>query len=362
VVLAQDERLIDAAVLAVSRLGGDAPIVMRSEAEVLTAVVRNLTGLTHMILQDGNLSIDHSLVDALAEASPACTVSPVSREVALSEDGEFMLGLLCGTRVAPYDAKRASRNSRRMIDGLDGDGLLLRYQPIIDVRSGRLVMVEALARWRSEPVALSPVDFVPAMERMGLARLLAAAVTRIAARDMSRLPSRMPIAVSVNLPLKELEKRDVVAWLGRQLRRSGLPRHRLTVELTETTPVRDVTRLARSLRRLNAAGHGVLLDDLLLDDPRHRLLHLPFAGVKLDRAVVESLPRSARARHHVRGLARRGLTLTAEGVSEPALLRVLRNLGVTRAQGFWLGRPLPLAALPAWYDRWRASGRAGSLN
>ncbi|MDB5412024.1 MAG: hypothetical protein JWR10_359 [Rubritepida sp.] len=355
VVLAQDEGLIEAASKAIHKLRGPAPLILRSQAEVLGAVVSNLSGFVHMLLEDGDLPIEHSLVDALAEASPRAVISPLTSRAAISEDGEFLMGLLNGTRVVAHDALRASRNSRRLQAGLAGDSLLLRYQPIVDVRTRKLVMVEALARWRSEPVSLTPVNFVPAMEQMGLSRLLAAAVTRIAARDLSRLPGRMPIPVSVNLPVPEMEKLDVVSWLGQQLRRARLPRHRLLVELTETAPVKDRTRLARSLRRLNAAGHGVLLDDLLLDDPRQKLLRLPFAGIKLDRMLVQTLPHSARARQQVRALARRGLTLTAEGVSSPHLFRLLRNLGVARAQGFLVGRPLPVAALPAWNDRWRGS-------
>jgi EAL domain-containing protein (putative c-di-GMP-specific phosphodiesterase class I) len=77
--------------------------------------------------------------------------------------------------------------------------------------------------------------------------------------------------------------------------------------------------------------------------------------VKLDRSLVQSLPRSARAREQVRKLARRGLCLTAEGVSSPALFRLLKDLGVQRAQGFLVGRPLPIEALPAWNDRWRTT-------
>jgi EAL domain-containing protein (putative c-di-GMP-specific phosphodiesterase class I) len=200
------------------------------------------------------------------------------------------------------------------------------------------------------------------MEQMGLSRPLAAAVTRIAARDLSRLPGHMPIPVSVNLPAPELDKRDVVVWLGQQLQRSRFPRHRLMVELTETAPVRDLSRMARTLRRLKAAGHGVLLDDYLLDDPRQRLLRLDFAGIKLDRSLVQRLPKSARARNQVHAMAERGLVMTAEGVSSPALLRTLPILGVQRAQGFLMGRPLPVAALPAWNRRWRgAQGLKASM-
>lgn len=354
-VIAHDDSLIRAAQSVLAGLSAPPPIILRTQSEVLRGVVTNLSGFAHLILEDGDLPMDQSLVDAMAEASPNAVISLLTPEAARSEAGEFLRGLLNGTRVMAHDASRASRNTNRLQAGLQGNSLLLRYQPIIEVRSRRLVMVEALARWRSEPVALTPVNFIPAMEQMGLSRPLAAAVTRIAARDLSGLPGRLPLPVSVNLPAPELDKHDVVAWLGRQLERTRFPRARLLIELTETAPVRDLSRMARTLRRLRAAGHGVLLDDLVLDDPRQRLLRLDFAGIKLDRSLVQSLPRSARARHQVHAMAKRGLVMTAEGVSSPALLRCLRFLGVRRAQGFLMGRPLPVAALPAWNNRWRGA-------
>lgn len=354
-VLGCDDALIEAARAAVADLGAPPPLVLRTEREVLRAVVTSLSGFAHLILEDGELPIDQSLVDAMAEASPSAVISLLTPEAAVSEEGAFLRGLLGGTRHIAHDTKRASRNSNRLQAGLQGNSLLLRYQPIIHVRTRRLVLVEALARWRSEPVALTPVNFIPAMEQMGLSRPLAAAVTRIAAWDMSRLPGSLDISVSVNLPAPELDKRDVVAWLGQQLHRARFPRRRLVIELTETAPVRDLSRMARTLRRLKAAGHGVLMDDYLLDDTRQRLLRLDFAGIKLDRSLVQSLPRSARARNQVLRMARRGLNMTAEGVSSPALLRALRVLGVARAQGFLMSRPLPVAALPAWNQRWRSA-------
>jgi EAL domain-containing protein (putative c-di-GMP-specific phosphodiesterase class I) len=354
-VVACHDRLIRAIETEVAGLGGASLTVLRSQTEVLRAVVTSLSGIRHLILEDGDLPMDQSLVDAIAEASPSAVISLLTPEAALSEGGAFLRGLLDGSRVMAHDAKRASRNSNRLQAGLQGNSLLLRYQPIIHVRTRRLAMVEALARWRSEPVALTPVNFIPAMEQMGLSRPLAAAVTRIAAWDLSRMPGHLPIPVSVNLPAPELDKRDVVAWLGQQLRRSRFPRQRLMIELTETAPVRDLSRMARTLRRLKAAGHGVLMDDYLLDDPRQRLLRLDFAGIKLDRSLVQSLPKSARARNQVHRMAKRGLVMTAEGVSSPALFRILRFLGVARAQGFLMGRPLPVAALPSWNNRWRGA-------
>jgi len=154
---------------------------------------------------------------------------------------------------------------------------------------------------------------------------------------------------------------DTLPWLRDALAASGLPASSLVLELTETSPVRDRTVLSRALERLRHAGIGVLLDDLGLADPRRRLLDLPFTGVKLDRHFVAALPTARRARAEAERIvslaARRGLTVTAEGVASPRLWRALAASGVDAAQGFAVGRPLPAAALPAWAAAWRGAGR-----
>jgi EAL domain-containing protein (putative c-di-GMP-specific phosphodiesterase class I) len=168
-----------------------------------------------------------------------------------------------------------------------------------------------------------------------------------------RVPALSGVRVSVNLPVEEIEKPDVVAWIAGHIRRSRLPRTRLAIELTETSPVKDFAKMHRAVRRLREAGHDVLIDDFELDDRRRRLLRLPFSGVKLDRSLAQATRRSGRARQQVRQIAKLGMTVTAEGISGRPLWQQLRALGADRAQGFWLARPLPLAALPAWAQRWK---------
>jgi EAL domain-containing protein (putative c-di-GMP-specific phosphodiesterase class I) len=368
-IVAQDPELI-AAVFSALEVAGAAlhrddagpelhPIVLGSHVALLEAVLAGIGGFQHLFLEEGAPGVDASLLDALAEASPGATISPLHAAMPGAEIAARIRSVLEGKRPAPPiplggvqpGLNRTGEKDLALQDG----GLLLRYQPIVRLRDRRLIMVEALARWRGDPVALGPGSFVPALERAGLARLLAGAVARIAARDMMRCGVRLRLAVSVNLPVEELEKRDTLSWIADQLRASRLPRHRLAIELTETSPVRDFTRLARSVRLLRARGHQVLIDDFEVDDRRRRLLRLPFSGVKLDKGFVEKLAGCARARQQVRALARSGLSMTAEGVSSAAIWRSLRHLGVERAQGFWLARPLPIAALPAWAERWRAS-------
>ncbi len=305
---------------------------LADDAALLAAVVRHLGGFTHLLIEEACPAFDPELLDALAEASPQAVIATLPR----GSDARAVAALLADA------ASLRPRGTGPLRPG----GLMLRYQPIISLADGRMVMVEALSRWASEPVALTPIHFVPAMERMGLGKALAGAVTRLATQDMARLP--WPLKVSVNLAVAEFERADVAAWLARESRRARLPAERLCIELTETSPVVDRARLARSLRRLRDAGHEVVMDDFILDDPRRRLLALPFTGVKLDRSLTRLLGRSARARAQVRAIAARGLSITAEGVASRAELRTLRALGVQRAQGFWLARPLPVQALMAW--------------
>lgn len=343
--LVADERWVAAISRVVAQLGGAPPLLLRCDRDVLATLLGGRELLAHVLVEPG-ASVDGSLVDALGEASPEVMTSPLPPLPPDPAEGERLIRALL--------TRPASAAERVPPLGPEEGGLRLHYQPIVRVRDRRLVMLEALARWRQEPVTLGPGSFVPAMEQAGLARRLAGAVARIAARDLMRDPRRGAATVSINLPVEELEKRDTLWWIARQLRASRLPRRRLAIELTETSPVHDYARLGRSVHRLRAAGHEVLIDDFQLDDRRRRLLRLPFSGVKLDKELVQRLSRSARARQQVRRLARSGLVVTAEGVSEEAIWRCLRTLGVARAQGFWVARPMPIAALSAWQSRWRA--------
>ncbi len=222
-------------------------------------------------------------------------------------------------------------------------------------------MVEALARWNAPQGEIGADVLIPAAESAGLGLDLTAAVAKRVADDLAHLLPSLDLTVSINMPLDVLDRADVVGWLEARL---GLPRAlraRVALELTETTPVQDRSRLALALRRLRAAGHEVLLDDLQPGDGRAGLLRLPFSGVKLDRFAVEALPGSAAARLWLRGLVRaaaaRGQTVTAEGVGTRAQWAALRSAGVARAQGYLVARPMPAEALRAWATVWRGAAQ-----
>ena len=260
------------------------------------------------------------------------------------------------------DATKLSRKLPRsaaaeLAAGLTRGEIVMCYQPVVRLRDRRPVMVEALARWHRRSVHIAPDAFVPLAERSGLARRLSIVVASRAGVELGRLHSRLGIGVSLNLPLLVLQQADLVSWLHRALRHTGLKPANILLELTETTQVRDVSALRRALLRLRAAGYRVLLDDLVLSDERERFFHLAFAGFKLDRSLVMSLPRDARARREVRRLVRaahaRGQLVIAEGISDMRLWAVCRGLGIDQAQGFIVSRPLPAEELTPWWSSWR---------
>lgn len=247
-------------------------------------------------------------------------------------------------------------------DGMARGEISVRYQPIVRIRDRRPVFLEALARWHRDESSIPPSAFVPIAETFGLLDALSAEVTKCVARDLPTLPPALRLGVSVNLSLPLLLSSELLPAVERAVRRTGMHPSKLLFELTESEEVRDRSALYRTLVRLRAAGHRVLLDDLAQRDKRRSLLDLPFTGFKLDRRFVEAMADDPAARHEARALMRHarahGQIVVAEGVSSARIWHTVRSLGIQYAQGFAVGRPLPPAVLPLWLPLWRACGPA----
>jgi len=365
-VLARHPAIIAAATDVALRISGRSPHLLHNPREALAALSRPGLPPRRVMLEPAAAAThwaellstldDPSLTDATIFVAAGPEGVPDGVAVMPPEADR-----LAAAMAAPLAQARPPHSAEALAAGLDRGALLVRYQPVVRIHDRRLVLVEALARWRGSPMVHGPDSFVPMVERAGLSRALAVAVVSGAARDMGALSGRLPIDVSVNVSLDQLLRMDLASWIGRALRTGSLPPARLSLELTETTDVHDLSGLNRAIRRIAAAGHQVFLDDLTIDDVRLRLIDLPFAGLKLDKALVSRLPGDARARRFVRMIMdranRRGQVVTAEGVSDAWLWKAVAGLGVHRAQGFWVGRPLPCSVLPSWARSWAASPR-----
>ena len=238
---------------------------------------------------------------------------------------------------------------------LQDGSLRVRFQPIVRMADRAVIGFELLARLnRPTCGTIPPGRFVPLVEQLGLGLALTRGVV---GTGLAALPSLAGGSIAVNLPLDVLVKAETVAIIAELIGAAGVPAAKVIIELTESQRVTDVPGLERAVGHWRDAGFRLAIDDAGRGVPNHRaLFRLPFDFVKLDKSVVRQALRSAPARTYltrtVTAARRENLSIIAEGLEEPAAWDMLAQLDVDAAQGFLIGRPLPLGAVPAWRAGW----------
>ena len=250
-------------------------------------------------------------------------------------------------------------------EALKGAMIETRYQPIVRIADRRPVGLEALARLNHpEKGTILPDRFVPQIEDAGLAAELTSLVSARAFADlMGPFLKGRGLRMSVNFPLDVVLLETALDRLDEQRIAAGVDAANVVVELTESRPVGDIPLLRRSVERLRAAGYGVAIDDVGPAVPRLMpLLDLPFTSVKLDKDLVQQAATLedvrtflAQTTAHAKS---RGLIVVAEGVETDVIWKHMVEIGVDEVQGFLAARPLPVAAVPIWWDAWMGQGSA----
>ncbi|MET3709807.1 diguanylate cyclase (GGDEF)-like protein [Sphingomonas trueperi] len=273
--------------------------------------------------------------------------------------------LLRAADVAMYEAKRAGRGTCRFFQtemdsrlraraALEADlrGAIERgevlpyYQPVMALADGRVVGYEALARWQHpERGMIAPDEFIPIAEDLGLIDMLSVRILHqacIAARDWPP-----DATLSINISPIQLKDPWLSARLLAVLSETGFAPGRLIVEVTENAIIEDIDAVSELFRSLQRTGIRVALDDFGKGySSLSHLRQLRFNHLKIDSSFVRTMD-SAESRKIVRavaGLGRAlGMPVTAEGVETPAAAEALREMGCEQAQGFFYGRPKPVA-------------------
>jgi len=225
------------------------------------------------------------------------------------------------------------------------DAFRLYFQPIVDLRSGRIVSFEALARWHHpERGVLLPEIFIPLAEDLGLMDALSGRLFEDACRQATGWPGH--ISLSFNFSPRQLGDPSFDETILAALRRTGLAAYRLEVEITETALVNDFAVARRVLRALAKAGVSIVMDDFGTgySSLRH-LRELRFNKVKIDRSFVEEMGSNADCAaivSAVAGLAKcLDIKTVAEGIETVEQLALARAAGCTLGQGFLFARPSP---------------------
>jgi diguanylate cyclase (GGDEF)-like protein/PAS domain S-box-containing protein len=233
--------------------------------------------------------------------------------------------------------------------------ITLAFQPEVDMASGKVLRVEALARWNHpEHGAVRPDQFVALAERTGLIGRLTASVLDQAIRQaVEWRRARIELPVAVNLSVQDLLDRDLPFTIQDLLRKYDLPATSLSVEVTESVLMTEVERAVPSLATLRSMGVDIAIDDFGSGySSLAYLARLPADRIKIDRSFIRVM-REARGAN---AITRAAITLAhdlklsavAEGVEGAEEWSVLQELGCDSVQGYYVSRPLAPAAVPQW--------------
>ena len=227
------------------------------------------------------------------------------------------------------------------------------YQPIVELRTGRLIGLEALARWEHPSGALDdPAVFIPLAERTNLIVDLDRAVMRRAFLDLSRWRARHPgLRVSVNLSGRHLDQDDWVDHVRRAAAVAELDPAAVTLELTETVRPSGPGLTADTVEEVRDVGFQVWFDDFGTGwASLQELVTYPLDGIKIDRSFAAQLGRhvdNTVVRAMATAAAELGLKVTMEGVETREQAAIALELGCDFGQGYLWSRPLPAARLEA---------------
>ena len=228
--------------------------------------------------------------------------------------------------------------------GLDQGRFTMRYQPIVALRTRRIVGYEALMRWHhSVRGEVSPAEFIPAAERSGLIHALGEFALTQSCRDAATWAPNLQ--VSVNMSVVELLESEAPRRILAALAAAELAPHRLRIEITETARIPDLGRLRSAIDEIRTLGVTVALDDF--GTGHSSLTHLQslsFDCLKIDHRFVKDLatPRTASMIRMLVTYARQiGVMVVAEGVESEAQATMLAQMGCSHGQGWLFGRPMP---------------------
>jgi diguanylate cyclase (GGDEF)-like protein len=340
-----------------ARLGGDEFAVLLNHASGSGGVVvgeQILRELREPIRVDGR----HFTVNA------SIGVFNVVRDVTVDE-------VLRNADLAMYMAKAAGRGRVEIFEDemfdqaveraeLESDlrvaiaagEIVVHYQTVMDLQSGAVIGVEALARW-DHPTRglLQPNLFIPLAESRALIVPLGRLVLTTACRDAARWCRADPnLTIAVNISARQLVSETLIEDVTSALTSSGLDPARLILEITESVLVHDFEATRARLCALKAIGVSLAIDDFGTGySSLSYLRHLPFDILKIDRSFIEQLPGEGLplARSIVRIAEALQLEVVAEGVEEQSQVHELTRLGCRHAQGYLFAKPQPSETIDA---------------
>ena len=225
------------------------------------------------------------------------------------------------------------------------------YQPIIDISKPEMPCVgaEALLRWNCGALGpISPADFIPLAEYLGLINPIGNHVLREACRECRKWNDNghPNYKVNVNLSVVQLLQPDIVEIVNEALKESGLIPKNLTLEVTESLAINDMDRMKDILGRIRALGVRIALDDFGTGySSLNHIKDLPFDVIKVDQTFVKELGKDAYFQSFIRMVSELadslGVSICVEGIETEEQYKLLENMKVLMVQGYFFDKPMP---------------------
>ena len=346
----------------VARLGGDEFAIIVNEVEQIAEASRLASRLIDVI----SLPFEIDGHQVVVGTSIGIAVAP--------HDGQEPDLLLKNADMALYRSKNDGRSTFRYFEtemdtrlqarrameldlrrALNAKEFTLYYQPLVSLSTGRVCAFEALLRWNHpERGLVSPQEFIPLAEEIGLIMDIGAWVLEQACREATRWPNDVRIAI--NLSPVQFRGNRIVQAVSHALEMSGIDPGRVELEITESVLLHDSEANVRSLRALKDLGIHIAMDDFGTGySSLSYLQKFPFDKIKIDQYFVRTLSDRPEASAIVRAVTGLGRSLqiatTAEGVETAEQLVHLQKEGCTQVQGYLFSRPLPADQLAGLLSR-----------
>jgi len=342
-----------------ARVGGDEFNIIVSAKDI--ASVAKMTALncleeikSDLSVHEKTFSMTASIGYALAEGVDVGCVEIVRRaDVAMYEAKNTKAGDPVMYR-EDYESNTVKNKNieEALRAALSNDEIRVNYQPIVNAKSGKMELVEALVRWNSKEFGpVSPMIFVPVAEEAGLIGILGNYVFRKVCEDMVKWPD---LKVSINLsPVQLRDPRLVDTFLG-IIEETGAVAKNIELELTEGVVVSHPKIAHEKLTKLKAVGFSISLDDFGTGfSSIGYLRQLPFDKLKIDRSFIMDVENSVESLNLMQAVAALGraidLFVVAEGVETAEQASLVRLAGCTQLQGYFYSKPLSLADLEQWH-------------